>query len=119
QHEELRAVEDAASKQHLARGRGAMKASTVRVLDTGGSRPLEDHAGRERARPDSEIAPSHGRSKKGHRGATAPAGPDRPLAATEAVLVLAVVVLGERPVGFSGCIQPPLEQRISIARLDD
>src|SRR6266511_1770149 len=93
--------------------------STWGVVDARRSRPLADHPGRERVRLDREVGPAHGRSQKGHGGAAAPAVPDGPLTATKTLLLLAVVVFGERPVGLLRRIEPGIEQGISIAGIDD
>src|SRR4029450_6080362 len=75
--------------------------------------------GRESVLLDHEVGASRGRPQEGNRGAAPPSVPDRPLTATEAFLVLAVVILGEGPVGLSCSIEPGVEQRISVARIDD
>src|SRR2546422_11646966 len=71
-----------------------------------------------RSRLDREVGPPHGWTQKGHGGAAAPAVPDRPLTAPEAFLVLAVVILGVGPVCLSRRVEPGVEQRILIARVD-
>src|SRR5213594_535239 len=119
QHEQLRRVEHAAGEQHLACDRRLMEAAVSGVLDARRARALEDHPGRQRVRLDREVGPPHGWPQKGHGGAAAPAIPDGPLTATKALLLLAVVVLGERPVGLLRRIEPGVEQGISIAGIDD
>src|SRR5262249_38267940 len=106
-------------EQHLALGRRAQDAPPARVLDADRARSLEHDARRERVRLDREIGPAHRRTQEGDRGAAAPTVADGPLPATEAFLLLAVVVLGERPVRLAGRVEPAVEQRIAIARIDD
>jgi len=96
-----------------------MEAAVLGVLDADRSRPLEEDPGRERARLDRKIGPPHGRTQKGDRGAAATAVSDRPLPAAEALLLLAVVVLGERPVRFPRRVEPAVEERVAIAGIDD
>src|SRR5206468_9583937 len=119
QHEELRRVEHAAGQQHLARGQGAMQGAVARVLDARRARAVEDDTRRERARYDREVRPAHCRPQYGHRGAAAPTLADRPLTAAEPLLVLAVVVLGVGPVGLASGVEPGVEQRVVVARVDD
>ena len=119
QHQELRRVEHTAREQHLARDRDSMEAAVLGVFDADRARPLEDDPGRERVRLDPEVGPPHGRPQKGDRSAAAAAVPDGPLRAAEALLVLAVVVLGQGPVRVPRRVEPAVEQGVAISRIDD
>src|SRR5262249_27233674 len=104
---------DFASRERL------LEPDAARVLDPGRARSLEQDARRERARLDREIGPPHRRPQERDRRAATPAVLDGPLGEPEALLLLAVVVLGERPVRLARRIEPAIEQGIAVARADD
>ncbi len=119
QHEQLWGVEHAAGQQHLASHRRLVKTAAAGVLDADRARSVEQDPRRERVRLDHEVGPPHRRPQKRHGGAAAPAVLDGPLAEPEAFRLLAVVVLGERPVRLARGVEPAVEQRIAIAGADD
>ena len=70
-HKQLRGVDDAACKDHLALSHGHVGSAAARVLDASGTAVLNHDAGGQRLRLDLESDALHGRFQIGRCGAGA------------------------------------------------
>ena len=116
QHQQLRRVDDAAGEDHLALGAGHRGVAAAAIFDPDRAAALEHDPGRQRAGLDREPGARQGRPQIGHRRAAPPSVADRLLAAGEAFLAGAVVVVGCRVPGRRAGRREGLDQRIGEMR---
>ena len=109
--EELRGVDRAAAQHDLA-GAHAVRRAPVRVLDAHGPRALEQDLRDERAGLDLEVRPLHHRVQVGARGGEPPAAVDVAVERREALLAVAVDVVGQRVAGLLHRLEEGAEQRV-------
>ena len=93
--QQLRRVDRAATEDHLAR-LDPLRADTPGDLDADRPRALEENAVHERAAAHVEVLAVHDGVQVGARGAEAAAAVDVPVEGGEALLPVAVDVVGER-----------------------
>ena len=86
------------------------------IFDADRPATLEQDARRQRAHDDFEIGPGQRRTQIGDRGAAAPPVADRHLRAAEALLLRAVVILGQPVPGRRTRRHIGVDQRVGIAR---
>src|ERR1700719_2409655 len=112
EHENLRRVERSGGDDDLACGFGAHGCAVLDVLDAGGARAVECNARGVRVDGDGKIFPvARGLQKRVRRRRT-PTVADRELAAAKTLLLLAVVIRGERIAACLGGFEPSLVKRI-------
>ncbi len=104
--EQLRRVDRAAAEDHLA-GTDRLAADH----DADGARPLEDDALDERVAAHLEVRPRHRRMEVRARRAQAAAAVDRPVELREALLPVAVHVVGERIARLLHRVEERVEER--------
>ena len=113
EHQELRRIECAAGDDDIAIGLGADCVAAVEdIFDAGGAGALHQHLGRMRAGGNGEIGAVAGRPQIGARRRRTPSVADGVLAAADAFLRFAVVVLGRGQAERLAGVQPGIEQRI-------
>ncbi len=108
--EHLRRVERAAAQHDLARQHAVDPPAPVGVLDADRLRPVEEDARHERARLDVEVRPLHDRVQVGPSSGEPAAAVDVAVEGREALLAVAVHVVGKRVAGLPHGLEERLEQ---------
>ena len=116
EHQEVRRIDDAAREQQLAFGAGDALLSALLVFDAGRAAVLEHDARRMRAHFHAQVGAAKRRPQISVGGAAAAAVANRHLHAGEAVLLGAVVIVGDRVARGDARVEPGVEERIGIAR---
>ena len=112
QLEELRRVDRAAREDDLAALDPLRSAAPPLDVDGDRARPLEHDAGHERPRPHGQVLPAADRLQVGLRGRQPAAVVDVPVERREALLAIAVDVLGEVVAGFLAGGEERREERV-------
>src|SRR5439155_18949963 len=99
QLEQLRGVDRPAGQDELA-GPAPLGLALVPELDADGAGPVEDDFGNEGPGGDGEVRPAHHRIEVGPRGGQPPSAVDVPVERGEALLPVAVHVVGELVAGL-------------------
>ena len=113
QLEQLRRVERAAAQHHLA-GLDALEVAATAggVLDAGGAGAVEQDPVGERPRHHGEVRPVHHRVQVGACRAEAATAVHVAVELREALLAVAVDVVGARVAGLHGRVEERVEQRV-------
>ena len=109
---QLGGVDRAAAEDHLAGLHRAVRPAAAQVVDTGGPLAVEADLGDHRERLDAEVGAVHHRVQVGAGGGEPAAVVDVAVEAREALLAVAVDVVGQRVAGLLGGLEERPEQRV-------
>ena len=115
QHQQLRRIDHAAGENDLARGVSGVRRAALHIFYADRARALKRDASGQRLDLQREIRSRERGPHVGDRGAAAVAAADGRLQPAETLLLLRVVVLGERMPGPRAGFQKRLAKRIFIA----
>ncbi len=118
EHQQLRGVDRGGREDDLAAGPDGLAARGADDLDAGGAALRDDDAGGE-AGDDGDVAAGDRGAQVGVGGGPAAAAPDRLLHRAEALLLLAVVVVGELEAGLGAGLDEGVVERVAARAAGD